>query len=395
MEAAAHMEKPTHQPPAALVSERQAELILADLQVVVVLAGADLLVTAHTPGLEAYFYEEGQEVLGEPLTELFPELFGSEEELEAVAAGEQERFDLPMINRMGPVGDDRHYFSLTAIPHSEVPDRLVLLVQDVTHEGRMDQQIMQQLNDVRLLRAKLEAANKELVRLDGEKSAFLRMAAHDLRAPLTVIRGYVELVMEDTEAAEDEEALEYLGVVLNRTGQMANLIDNLLDVEKIESGEVSLRLETLDLAAFVEETAKSFRLVGKQKDLTVNWNIPPGVPVVQGDRERLGQVLNNLVSNAIKFTPEGGTITLEVRVDEEEVFVEVIDTGLGISEKDQARLFQRFFRTDAVRERKIPGTGLGLSIVRAIIEQHGGQVYVSSTLGEGSTFGFTLPIQEA
>jgi signal transduction histidine kinase len=361
------MDKPTKLFPTPLVSERQAQEILTDLQVVVVHADAELQITAHTPGLEAYLFED-YAVLGEPLTDLFPELFGSEEDLEAVATGRLSRFELPMINRVDPAGDDRRYFSLTAIPHPEIPDRLVLLVQDVTREGRMDQQIMQQLNDVRLLRARLEAANKELVRLDEEKSAFLRMAAHDLRAPLTVIRGYVELVMEDTEAAEDEEALEYLGVVLNRSQQMANLIDNLLDVD---------------------------RLVGQQKDLTVNWQIPPDVPVLQADQERLGQVLNNLVSNAIKFTPAGGEVTLGVQVGDTEVIVEVTDTGPGISEEDQERLFQRFFRTDAARERRIPGTGLGLSIVRAIIEQHGGQVYCRSQLGEGSTFGFTLPIEES
>ncbi len=387
---------PTEQETAPiLVSEQLAQTVLDDLQVAVVYTTADLGIIAHAPGLGSYLQEAQEDFMGEYLNDLCPELVGSEEELEAVAGGQSPRFDLPMINRVDPDSRDRRYISLTALPHPELQDHLVWLVQDVTTEGRLDQQVMQQLNDVRLLRAQLERANAELVRLDQEKSAFMRMAAHDLRAPLTVIRGYVEMVMEDTEAASDEEAMDYLGVVLRRTLQMRDLINNLLDVEKIESGAVTLERKPLDMAALVTEVGRGFEPVAQQQGLTLVWQVPDACPQPLADHGRLVQVMNNLVSNAIKFTPSGGQVSIDVQAQPGQIVIDVSDTGPGISEEDQARLFQRFFRTDASRQQQIPGTGLGLSIVKAIVEQHGGQAYCRSKLGEGTTFGFTLPLEAA
>jgi signal transduction histidine kinase len=215
-----------------------------------------------------------------------------------------------------------------------------------------------------------------------------------LRAPLAVIQGYVEMVMEDTEAASDEDAMDFLDVVLRRAQQMTDLINNLLDVEKIESGAVTLDKKPVDIHNLVEEVGRGFELVARQKELAVRWQVPADCPQPLADRARLVQVLNNLVSNAIKFTPAGGQVSIDVLVRESEIAVEVSDTGPGISEEDQARLFQRFFRTDSARQQRIPGTGLGLSIVKAIAEQHGGRAYCRSKLGEGTTFGFTLPTPE-
>jgi signal transduction histidine kinase len=377
-----------------LVSAQLAQIIMDDLQVVAVYADADLNIVAHAPELGTYLQAAQQDLVGASLLDLFPELVGSEDDLGAVVGGQAPRFDLPMINRMDPDGVDRCYISLSALPHAEAPDQLVLLVQDVTPEGRLDQQVMQQLNEVRLLRARLETANQELMRLDKEKSAFLRMAAHDLRAPLAVVKGYVELVLENTDVAGDEEAVKSLGVVLARTQQMTDLIDNLLDVEKIESGAANLDLRPVDLSALVEEMGRGFVPVAQQKGLELKWRVPVGLPNLMADRDRLVQVLNNLVSNAIKFTPAGAQVRIGVLKQDAQIILEVSDTGPGISEEDQARLFQRFFRTDASRQQRISGTGLGLSIVKAIVEQHGGQVYCRSKLGEGTTLGFSLPLKE-
>lgn len=376
------------------VSQQLAQTILDNLRMAIVYSDIDLDIVAHTPGLGTYLQEPQEDLVGESLLDLFPELVGSEEELAAVAQGRSPRFDLPMINRVDPEGVDRRYISLTVLPHSEARKQLVLLVQDVTAEGRLDQQVMQQLNEVRLLRAQLETANRELVRLDGEKSAFLRMAAHDLRAPLTVIKGYAELVLKDTDVAADEEAIEYLDVVLARTKQMADLIDNLLDVEKIESGAVDLDRRPVDVAGLVEEVGRGFVPVAQRRGLELQWQVPADLPDPVADRARVVQVFNNLVSNAIKFTPAGGQVRIDVLVRGAQIVVEVSDNGAGISEQDQARLFERFFRTDASRQQGTSGTGLGLSIVKAIVEQHGGQVYCRSKLGEGTTLGFTLPLEK-
>jgi signal transduction histidine kinase len=376
------------------VSEPLCQIVLADLRVAVVTSDADLQILTHVPGLGELLQETRDALTGESLLHLFPELFGCEEELASVAHGRLPRFDLPMINRLDPNNMDRRYISLTALPHPEIRGHLVWFVQDVTSQGFLEQKLTQKLNEVRLLRGRLEATNKELTRLNDEKSAFLRMAAHDLRAPLAVIQGYVEMIMEDIKAAPGEDALALLDVVLRRTRQMSDLIDNLLDVERIESGAVTLELRPVDLQALVDEVGQGLEPVARQKDLALHWQVPTGCPQPRGDRARLAQVLNNLMSNALKFTAAGGRVGINVHVRQEELAVEVSDTGPGISEEDQARLFRRFFRTDSARQQHIPGTGLGLSIAKAIVEQHGGQVYCRSNLGRGSTFGFTLPVVE-
>jgi signal transduction histidine kinase len=365
--------------------------VLADLHLTVVHAGSDLAILTHTPVPDVWIGAWGESLRGRALTEVFPELIGSEEELKATCQGQAPRFDLPLINRVDAQGNCR-YFSVTAFAHPALQERLVLLVHGETERGELGQQVMQQLNEIRLLRRELETANARLVRLDADKSAFVRMAAHDLRSPLAVIRGYVELVLQSRGSRLGKETAENLGIVLSRTQQMAQLIDNLLDVERIESGEGGLCQEPLDLGVLVVLVAQSFLRQAQQCGLALEWKSAPDLPAVLADRLRLEQVLSNLLGNACKFTPAGGRVTIEALAQEGVAVVEINDTGPGISEADQARLFQRFYRTDEARLRGIPGHGLGLSIVRAIVEQHGGRVYCRSQVGQGSTFGFTVPL---
>jgi len=373
------------------VTEDLMQRLFADLMVYVVQADTALRILAHSAGLADYLRWPDQDLCRRQLTELFPELIGYEEDLMEMAAGHMLRLSLPMINRPGADGDDRRYMSLTVLPQPEVGGYLVLLVQDVTAQGHLDQQVMQRLNETRLLRTQLEAANKELGRLSEEKSALLRMAAHDLRAPLTVIKGYAELVIEEAGTVPLEETVQHLQVVLNRTREMTLLIDDLLDVERIESGRVIWHREPLDLALLVEQVVQGLLPLARQKGLKLEWSAAPNLPQAVADMDRIVQVLNNLVGNALKFTP-AGRVLVDVRQANGEVMVEVTDSGPGLSEEEQTHLFQLFYRTRDARQRRIPGTGLGLSIVRAIVEQHGGRAYCRSQAGVGSTFGFTLPL---
>lgn len=370
------------------------QTVMADLGVEIAFADDRLRILDHTPGLSAYAPQAQESLVGQSLVEPFPELIGCEEELVGVARGRLPRYDLPKVNRPLLGSDGLRYFSLIALPVPQLLDCLVLLVQDTTAESRLEQQVMQQLNELRLLRSQLEAANQELIRLDQEKSAFLQMAAHDLSSPLTVIRGYVDMIVDNEGGLSKEILAHYLGTIQSRVLAMTSLIRNLLDVEKIESGEVVFQREPVDLAYLMTEVAQDFELLARQNGLELQWQIPAALPHPLADRERLVQVLNNLVSNALKFTPAGGRVHVEAFEGDGGVSVEVVDTGPGISAEDQSRLFQRFFRSAQVREQRIPGTGLGLSIVQAIVEQMGGRVYVQSQLGQGSTFGFTLPVEE-
>jgi two-component system sensor histidine kinase ResE len=154
---------------------------------------------------------------------------------------------------------------------------------------------------------------------------------------------------------------------------------------------VELVRQPVDVARLVDEVGRGFVPMAREKGQKLQWQTPD-LPSPLADRARLVQVINNLVDNALRFTPPGGEVCIGVRAKGTEIVVEVSDTGPGISEEDQAQLFQRFFRTDAARQQGISGTGLGLTIVKAIVEQHGGRVHCRSSVGEGTTFGFSLPL---
>lgn len=364
---------------------------LADLQVTVMHVDPDLCVRAHSPAVGVPTDRGGGSLRGQAVTEIFPELIGSEAELQEVARGESALFEMPLVNRISADGSQA-YFSLTGLADPEAKGGLVLLVRDDTERGILGQQLMQNLNEVRLLQGKLEAANARLVRLDAEKTNFLRMAAHDLRSPLAIIRGYVELVLQLGGPGLGAEISEYLGIVLARSRQMTSLIDTLLDVERIESGEAGLVREPVDLKMLVAQALEGFRVLANEGGVQLQAKIAEQPAIVAADRAHLWQVMNNLLSNAVKFTPKGGCVTVELLVREREAIVEVSDTGPGISEAEQAHLFQKFFRGDDARLRGVAGHGLGLPIVRAIVEQHGGCVFCRSRPGQGSTFGFELPL---
>jgi signal transduction histidine kinase len=170
------------------------------------------------------------------------------------------------------------------------------------------------------------------------------------------------------------------------------LINDLLDVSRIESGRITLKVEPLDVREILVSVLATMRPLIDGKGQTVTLDAPDGLPPASGDRDRIVQVATNLVSNAHKYTPDGGTIRVSASADDELVTIAVRDNGIGIEPEDVARLFTRFFRVDSSLTRQIGGTGLGLSIVKSIVELHGGTISVTSEPGAGSTFTFTLPI---
>ena len=227
---------------------------------------------------------------------------------------------------------------------------------------------------------------KELERL---KSDFISTVSHELRTPLTSIKGYVDLVLAGDVGPLTPEQKEFLTIVSQNTTRLTELINDLLEIERLESGKIEFEFAELDLAEVLENVARSLYVNAEQKGLEFLTEIPSGLKV-RGDRERLAQVFLNLLSNAIKYTP-AGTVELRAHQEDDAVVVEVRDTGIGLSESDLQKLFQKFFRSDNPYVRKVGGTGLGLSIAKAIVERHGGTITVTSQLGQGSTFTVRLP----
>jgi signal transduction histidine kinase len=230
--------------------------------------------------------------------------------------------------------------------------------------------------------------NERLREADRLKDEFVALISHDLRTPLTSITGYVELALEED---LDDDVRGYLNVVTRNSERLLGLVSDLLFVARLQIGEISLERGEVDLADVLRDGIRSLepRAVAKGVRLTCDFD---SVPVVHADRARLLQVVDNLVSNAVKFTPSGGHVHVSLGSNGASACVEVVDTGIGIGAEDQPRLFQRFYRAQSAVERQVPGTGLGLYISRVIAEAHDGSLTVDSELGRGSTFRLDVPL---
>ncbi|MDY0087945.1 MAG: response regulator [Coriobacteriia bacterium] len=224
------------------------------------------------------------------------------------------------------------------------------------------------------------------------KNEFVSMVSHELRTPLTSIKGYVDLVAEGDAGEINEMQKEFLTIVQENSDRLVALINDILDISRIESGRVHLKVDPLEVPELIQGVIETFRTYAKSSDVQLMWVSEEPMPRAAGDRDRIGQVLMNLVSNAIKYSPGGGSVTVRARQDGEQVVVSVHDTGIGIALEDQEQLFSKFYRVDSSLTRDIGGTGLGLSICKSVVELLGGDVGCESEPGEGSTFWFTLPI---
>ena len=230
----------------------------------------------------------------------------------------------------------------------------------------------------------------ELKKFTKLRSEFVANVSHELKTPLTTIKGFVETLKEG--ALEDKNnAAKFLEIIEKHTLRLENLVNDLLTLSSIESKEIPLNLEMLPLSSILESAAGLFKERLTNKQLKLSLNIADNLPSLKMDRAKIEQVLENLLDNAIKFTPEGGSISIKASWDNGFVRIDVKDTGIGIEAKHLSRLFERFYRVDKGRSRELGGTGLGLSIVKHIVQLHDGRVAVESEPGKGSMFSIYLP----
>lgn len=254
--------------------------------------------------------------------------------------------------------------------------------------------------------AAIAVANAQLYaavqRANETKSEFVSFVAHELKTPMTSIRGYADLLAKGAVGPINEHQAQFLQVIRSNVERMARLVADLSDISRIEAGKLELNFRKVDFRAVVEEVVRSLQQQVEAKNQTLTVAMPDDLPPVWGDRVRLAQILTNLVSNAHKYTPAGGHIRVEVSVEAnpqpggpaQVLHVAVADDGLGISEEDQRKIFQKFFRSEDRQAREAPGTGLGLHITKNLVELHGGQIWFESQLGQGTTFHFTVPVAD-
>lgn len=235
------------------------------------------------------------------------------------------------------------------------------------------------------------SAEREAERLKDE---FFALVSHELRTPLSSIVGYLELALEDTEAAPlDAQRRQFLEVVDRNAHRLQRLVGDLLFAAQVEAGAMSLERESVDLARLVSEAVEAAAPRADAADVALVHETPDELWLARADGGRLGQMLDNLIANAIKFTPPGGTVAVRCRRADAAAEVTVSDTGMGIAPSDQERLFERFFRAREASERGVPGAGLGLTIVQAIVHGHGGEIEVDSAPGAGTTFRVSIPVR--
>jgi signal transduction histidine kinase len=258
------------------------------------------------------------------------------------------------------------------------------------------------IENVRLLREiqeksrQLEGANSRLQELDRLKSDFVANVSHELRTPLTAIKGAVDLVLREMAGPLTEKQRHYLKRVGSNTQYLGGLINDLLDLSKIESGKSEVKSNRVSLDGLVHEVVETLRPVATEKEIALDATISAPSILVWADRDKINQVLMNLIGNAIKFTPAQGRVAVSVAKDgKKSVQVSVSDSGPGIPPDEKEMIFDKFYQIAQMGDVKPKGTGLGLAICKALVELHGGRIWVESQANSGSIFYFTLPLAGA
>ena len=270
----------------------------------------------------------------------------------------------------------------TSIPDPQgLFEHVLVLVEDVTAVRETADRLAEALEAQ-------QNANANLEKIDRTKSEFLSIVSHEFRTALTGIQGFSELIRDG--GLEADEVRAYGGYIFNDADRINRLIGDMLDLDRMESGRMTMRTADVDINDVLTETMA--RAAPSAVTVDFKSDLDPRLPIVAGDRDRLIQVVSNLVNNAVKYSPEGGTVTLTTRIEGRFALVSVTDTGIGIPPDEIGHVFERFRRVRSGAAQSIPGTGLGLTIVKQIVEMHGGKIWVESAVGHGSSFHFTIPL---
>jgi len=345
---------------------------------------ADLIITTDLDdriltwnrGAEVLFGYDKDEVIGKHLSILLPpERFHELEEMRAKVqiSGALRDIEIRSKKKDGVM----IYLSLSVSPVRDLDGKIVgflRVAKDITEKKRYE---------------------RRLKELDKMKSDFVSNVSHELRTPLTSIKGSVDNMLDGLTGSLNEKQIRYLNRIKSNTDRLSRLINDLLDLSRIESGHVEVRPTNLPLTALAEEVAEHMKALAAEKLIRIE--IPPADPKVTAwaDRDKVTQVLMNLIGNAVKFTPRDGKITVALEKNGSDyIQISVADTGPGILPEERNRIFSKFYQVANVDKQKPKGSGLGLAISKALVEMHGGKIWMESEVGKGSTFYFTLPAQQ-
>ena len=278
-----------------------------------------------------------------------------------------------------------------------------LLYLESTSGSQVDIDFLTRLTDHAAIAISNAQLYSEVQRANLAKSDFVSFVAHELKNPMTSIKGYTELLASGAVGQITEMQTNFLGTIKSNVERMSTLVSDLNDNSKIEAGRLRLEFKATQAADLVDEVIRTFKRQLEDKKQTLELSIPPKLPAMWSDRIRVGQVLTNLVSNAFKYTPEGGAIQVGVEESPNHwdpdgaprvIHLWVKDSGIGMTPEDQQKIFQKFFRSDDPKAREVPGTGLGLNITKSLVEMQGGKIWFESQYRHGTSFHFTVPVAE-
>jgi PAS domain S-box-containing protein len=344
---------------------------------------ADLIITTDLDdriltwnrGAEVLFGYHKDEVIGKHLSILLPpERFHELAEMRAKVeiSGALRDIEVRSKRKDGVM----IYLSLSVSPIRDVEGKIVgflRVAKDVTEKKRYE---------------------RRLKELDKMKSDFVSNVSHELRTPLTSIKGSVDNMLDGLTGLLNEKQVRYLSRIKSNTDRLSRLINDLLDLSRIEAGRVEVRPATLPLTALAEEVTEHLKHLVAGKLIRVEVLSPDPEVTVWADRDKVTQVLVNLIGNAVKFTPQDGKVTVALeKSGTDYVRISVADTGPGILPEEKSKIFSKFYQVANIEKQKPKGSGLGLAISKALVEMHGGKIWVESEVGKGSTFHFTLPAQ--
>ncbi len=322
----------------------------------------DGVVAFSAAGTVIHFNPAATQMLSRQLdpTTTFDEIFGEEAELDTLLTLKRPQY----IERQKTVGERELELFLAPFSSDQTQGGVLVVIHDVTEQRKSEQ----------------------------SRREFIANVSHELRTPLTNIKSYAETIVSAGDELPGELRTNFLGVIINEADRMTRIVQDLLTLSKIDYGKMEMNISRFSFAQAAQNVYEAARLNAEQNHHhTMTFTCEDNIPEVNGDRERIEQVVMNIVSNAIKYTPDGGKIEIHVGTGKKTVYVRVTDNGIGIPEKDLPRLFERFYRVDKARSRESGGTGLGLSIAREILQQHKGDIHIDSVYGEGTDVVITLP----
>jgi signal transduction histidine kinase len=384
--------QPLADPDQAKLEARFLALVGDERAIAYALVAPDLRVVRASKGFTHFLSTPVSPIEGQALSELIWEFAGMEAVLEELLRGDLGSFRLDRINRETASGETRYLdFQLVPLDCQNPGAGLLLVVQDATRACFLEQQLLQDRNELSIAQGRLAHANRELQRLSRLKSLFLAIAAHDLRSPLTSVRGYAEIVLSELSPDSPEEHGEFLLNICDLVERMDLLIADFLELDMIEQGKLSVHLIPCDLNETTREVVERMAVQARNEGLALSHSLSGEPNQVMADPERLRQILYNLIGNAIKFTPPGGKVEVVTSTDPEYGLVLVRDNGRGIPPEEFDYLFELYTRGQESQKGRARGAGLGLFIVKSFVDAQHGQIQVSSQPGHGTEFSVHLP----